>query len=1172
LELNLTDRQNNTHHSSVLGYSCTTEYLVAHVPVNVSISTFGTTVMVDDSVFMKNSRPLDFSFFNGTLFDTLFSNEIGANHLVYGTLSLGRVSLPVFTGPAMALAATYGEDVNRIISDSNLTLEAQKLKQRFFGETLSAGLTNLGPGNYTESIGATTTVTATRLMAGLGVGISVGLLLLLLGSIAIEVLFASRPAQRPLHLRFDPSTSAAAALMVHGTIPLTCFENLDKVTNHELKQTLGGHVFELTEGKLVQGNTELVGVKGPSQINKVSRSKSEHHLRRAGILHATHTNHDWRPLTLRKWTGVLLGLFLTLIVATLVTIYIVAITKGLYQAGFIYQAAVHLTGSTYYLAPYSIIPTLVASIVSLWWGSIQDTFKSLTPFLAMANGAKVPSEGATLSYINTPIVWITGLAIKKRHWFLAVVTLGALFTQVLQVSMSAIWNRDMGVVTQNIVLHQDWEIRSISRAFADGISTSMEGTGVNQIRLLSALQSLYGGSNVYQSWLFSALVEISFNGSSPFWSKDTWGFPPVDLSHVLGELPASVLSSVSASSNSTNGPEVNATFVSTGLRGVAECTPISNHTYVATQDLTNSSNWNITRNPMTLQVGYELNDIRFGGLPINPDEPTPNSIIIGQWLPSTYNTTTKDVWAYNPQTDPINFTVIWVNAGYPTIYYDNGLRGHYIFGKAPQVQALNCMPYFEQANASITVNIQDGTIREYVLLDEPTNATAAWTDRATEHFNGEDTLIENKMAFNDTVSWGYLFQMAILSASGIVNLADFDDVSTPFSFNETDKYLDFPSYSALSISESPSSLLDPAYLTNITQQVFSTFFASFISLENGYDGYWAYQNFNASLPVGLDFNEQPYTTTYTSTSVYTILSYGSSYTYSPSIYTATEIGTQNGTTYTFTSTGTETYQHEIPYYSSTTTSVTTVTSVGYTTPASILSLLATPIPSATSQQVRRQVGKEPATTVNIPASSTSLQSSSSSSSSSILMSAAIPASTTLTATVHVRTFELIISRTAVFLSLGILIFLLISTLPIYILCKHHTRHLPRNVNTPGSLLAFVYSSARLQKWASEQDHIGIGWIRDRQALNAYKNKRSERSHQQKIVVGMGGFIGEDGTHRWGIEVGAHPEIDAEKWRESVDSFGHFAKDNLQLKIAEHELSEYKTVPLEESEAHASGFR
>src|ERR1700753_3846316 len=90
-------------------------------------------------------------------------------------------------------------------------------------------------------------------------------------------------------------------------------------------------------------------------------------VRRLGFSDANDEGDDWRPAGLRFWTVSLLILLLALVMAALVTIYTLYKGPGLYESVFTYQRDINIKGRRIpSLAPFSVIPTLLATIIKLW--------------------------------------------------------------------------------------------------------------------------------------------------------------------------------------------------------------------------------------------------------------------------------------------------------------------------------------------------------------------------------------------------------------------------------------------------------------------------------------------------------------------------------------------------------------------------------------------------------------------------------------------------------------------------------------------------------------------------------------------------------------------------------------------------------------------------------------
>ena len=117
------------------------------------------------------------------------------------------------------------------------------------------------------------------------------------------------------------------------------------------------------------------------------------------------------------------------------------------------------------------------------------------------------------------------------------------------------------------------------------------------------------------------------------------------------------------------------------------------------------------------------------------------------------------------------------------------------------------------------------------------------------------------------------------------------------------------------------------------------------------------------------------------------------------------------------------------------------------------------------------------------------------------------------AKVSVQTETLVISPLALFLSVSIIILLIISTLVIYLVQNRQLRLLPRDFDSPVSLMAAVYASEKLKAWGERQHER-----REMVELGGRWGKKSAVPIDDDVAIGMGYFTGVDGEEHWGIEV------------------------------------------------------
>ena len=84
--------------------------------------------------------------------------------------------------------------------------------------------------------------------------------------------------------------------------------------------------------------------------------------------------------------------------------------------------------------------------------------------------------------------------------------------------------------------------------------------------------------------------------------------------------------------------------------------------------------------------------------------------------------------------------------------------------------------------------------------------------------------------------------------------------------------------------------------------------------------------------------------------------------------------------------------------------------------------------------------------------------------------------------------------------------MVVSTLVIYLVQNSQLRLLPRDFDSPASLLAAVHASEKLKAWA-ERHNERRKLLRDSHLVD-----------DDDVTVKMGYFTGADGEQHWGIEV------------------------------------------------------
>ena len=432
-------------------------YTASNVTAFVESTATASRVSFDEENFNRSRIALNVSLIDLHSFEALFLNP---NWSAYYQPPGGFEEIrPVLGGPLALLAATFGNsgfDIDEMFEGIGLVEHAQRVKQRFFGEALQASFVSTGT-NSIERIPGQITTTQTRLIADVGIGIALGIILFLTAVMTALVYYCSRLKRRPLNLTQDPGSAAAVMKMISDDLKIRdYFRGFDKIPEDSMKTILGDIHFTMVAGRLVvvdngkvkdlhsmsyeqyQLPSEDSDANHPHDIEtnielQPPRSRLQGFLQSLGLSEPNRLDDDWRPAILHRWTGLSLLAFLACLAAALIALFVISKSSGLHQSALLFQSTLTWDSqSVVGLAPYSIIPTVFAVAVKLWWGALEEAFKRLQPYVVMARRPTKVSHGIALSYINSPMFWASGRAFRKGHLLLALVCLGAFWTEVCE--------------------------------------------------------------------------------------------------------------------------------------------------------------------------------------------------------------------------------------------------------------------------------------------------------------------------------------------------------------------------------------------------------------------------------------------------------------------------------------------------------------------------------------------------------------------------------------------------------------------------------------------------------------------------------------------------------------------------------------------------------------------
>ncbi|KAF2258991.1 hypothetical protein CC78DRAFT_503810 [Lojkania enalia] len=852
------------------GELCTSKYYMAKIPVTMIMSGTESVLKVDPKEFRDRRVLVPKDVVDTDAVQRMTMDDGWKQYMVFGDTRLRKET--VFPGTGSVLGASYDYDVERMVNSSSLANDARRFKQRFVGELLQNSLLQTGAANFQRSTGHTAVVER-RVVVIMEVGILIAALFFVSFLLLVITLSLSRLRYRPLHLFVDPSTPlGVASLVASERSALGSLRPLDQSSKKQIKAALYGKEYSTLAGILHE-----VGSGNPQPRPYASKKSRKR---------------DWRPTSLRLRALAALFLSIICLILGLAILKYYADRSQLYQKAFVWQASLPIFNkriST--IAPYSVIPTILAVLVGLWWDSMDKHFRSLQPYLSMSKTTPDLAHGAGLQYQTSYWIWAAFRAARNRHWLLLIITFGTTLSQVFIVSMSALFERELGTATHAVIAPRTLEIRQVPQ---QGLST-YDPTFRSLSPAAQILANVY--SNMSINWIRTATIQLTLSGSEPAWSSQGWSFVPIDLSSFANVTSNSLQEEKNAFDEEEQlTPPISAGNVSlstSAIRGRIECSSIpavSNvSSWLYTWNLTDEQEWNVTANPRDLTTGYELWRWMFIDEPYNTsslshpseafccvnntekDAQRRNSAI-GYWSP---NDGVK--FPHARETWPQNFTTKWIRGtarnDYHKAEWNTSVPGPLLFSEVPSLQALNCMPVIESANAHVTVDQRTGKVYGYTILDEPQSAQQAWSEPFISRLNASRVRENNNLvtaARNTTTSYGVQFINTLLGAAQIQNFRgtphymiypfyDEDDLLEDKTFNVRDEdkglNLDFMSYSMYTlVGKDPEALLDKETLLNLTQRAFATYFQHFVSSSYSLkDGGMAYQPIGYNTVMELPF-------------------------------------------------------------------------------------------------------------------------------------------------------------------------------------------------------------------------------------------------------------------------------------------------------------------------------
>jgi len=420
---------------------CHQAYYWADVSVSVRQSHSLTVATLDKDEFEFKKEPVALALADTNAFQLTFLSTQWDEHL-FPIRSASRNDRGSLSGPSTLLGAGFNFSVSEMATNDLLLADAARIKQRAFGEAVIASVRNA---KRTSASGERSQkLRRVHIVEPIAYVIESVILIQLM--LLIGVMTSSRLSVRPLRLRNDPAlTSTIVSLLEQSSSVSKHLAPLYRWPTKDAERTLTPAQSRLSSNKL--------------SLQMPPRQLHADHDGRAVPILDEQTRQQWIPFVLQPWSLGSLLVFITTILVTTAILYWFATVHGLYQSAFVYRAAVSIGDITIgTVAPYSILPTLLAVLVGLWWGSIESEFRLVQPFLAMIKAVTRSREGANVTYRTSYLLWAAYKAMHRKHWVLAFVCLGATFSQIRELLRASVpyprTNRDshrshVGSVAEN---------------------------------------------------------------------------------------------------------------------------------------------------------------------------------------------------------------------------------------------------------------------------------------------------------------------------------------------------------------------------------------------------------------------------------------------------------------------------------------------------------------------------------------------------------------------------------------------------------------------------------------------------------------------------------------------------------------------------------------------------
>ncbi|XPS77236.1 hypothetical protein M3J09_009264 [Ascochyta lentis] len=394
---------------SLNAYACRSDHSMAVMSVQASSTPAGLSVNFGRDLYGKIRKPVPSGVLNTSQLHAIYTDPNWFEFIPQDRIT--NTSAPSLSDAAGFLGTEHLLNISEMMKDPNIPQIAAAKRRRFFGEVMQTTLSSAVRFEK-EPIFGILRVSERRILVGKQVAYAICILLSISIWGCLAIAGTSRLSKRPLNLPCDPgSVLGLASLVVSSTTAVAVFKSMDLSSRGLLKAEFANRQFSTVYGGLYEVKSSLQEqLKSPPYKSLISSSSVLPALRVCNLL------------------GLLA--YVSTIAVAVAVLFAFAQQLNLRQGFFTYRANLEFLSDTALLSLFAIVPTLLSVAITLWWDSVDNACRSLHLYVSMLHRLAKLLQGIGLTYASTFWLWTSFKSLKRKHWLLTLISLGAFLVQI----------------------------------------------------------------------------------------------------------------------------------------------------------------------------------------------------------------------------------------------------------------------------------------------------------------------------------------------------------------------------------------------------------------------------------------------------------------------------------------------------------------------------------------------------------------------------------------------------------------------------------------------------------------------------------------------------------------------------------------------------------------------